>query len=226
VRVVAFVLYLFYILNMGKPRLDRPDLFGWDPRYGIAADRDWSKTLIAPGWVRYFFALVPPPEHAAAIHAFAHGLRRSHGLRGWPIGPDRYHLTLGGIERYGGATNEEIATLERIAASMVVLQFTVAFDHVAGHGKRGDRQAIFLETSETFSILDGLQRSLRIEMRARGFRMPSKFGPHVTLLYDERPFSKPIIPPAGFPVREFVLIRSVHGASHHDHLAHWKLGTR
>jgi 2'-5' RNA ligase len=217
---------LFYTLEMGKPSPDQPDLFGWDHRHGIAADRDWSKTLIAPGWVRYFFALVPPPEDAAAIDAFAHDLRRSHDLRGRPIGPERYHLTLCGVERYGGATNEEIAALERIAASMVVSQFTIAFDHVAGHGKRGDRQAIFLETSETFSILDGLQRSLRIEMRVRGFRMPSKFGPHVTLLYDERPFSKPIIPPASFPVREFVLIRSVHGASHHDHLARWLLRDR
>ena len=211
---------------MGKPSPDQPDLFDWDPRYGITARRDWSKTLIAPGWVRYFFALVPPPEDAAAIDALAHDLRRSHGLRGWPIGPERYHLTLGGIERYGGAADEEIATLERIAASMVATRFTVAFDHVAGHGSLGDRQAIFLETSQTFSILDGLQGSLRREMRARGFRTPSKFGPHVTLLYDECPFDKPIFPPASFPVREFVLVRSVHGASRHDHIARWPLGSR
>jgi 2'-5' RNA ligase len=209
---------------MGKPSPDQRGLFDWDPRHGITADRDWSKTQIAPGWVRYFFAVVPPPEHAAEIHAFAHGLRRSYGLRGWPLGPERYHLTLGGIERYGGATNEEIATLERIAASIVASRFSVAFDHVAGYGGPGDRQAIFLETSETFSILDRLQGRLCREMRARGFPMPSKFGPHVTLLYDECPFDKPIIPPAGFPVREFVLIRSVYGASHHDHLAHWSLG--
>lgn len=211
---------------MGKPSPDRPDLFDWDPRYGIAADRDWSKTPIVPGWVRYFFAVVPPPEYAAAIHAFAHGLRRSHGLRGWPIGAERYHLTLGGIERYGGATDEEIATLERIGASIVESSFSVAFDHVAGYGGPGDRQAIFLETSETFSILDRLQRRLCREMRARGFWMPSKFGPHVTLLYDECPFDKPIIPSESFPVREFVLIRSVYGASHHDHLSRWPLRDR
>ncbi|MGE7470211.1 2'-5' RNA ligase family protein [Bosea sp. NPDC003192] len=208
---------------MGRPSPDQPDLFGWGPRYGIAADSDWSKTLIAPGWVRYFFALAPPIEHAAAIHDFAHGLRRSHGLRGWPIGPERYHLTLCGIERYGGSASEEIAALEKVAASVVATRFTVAFDHVAGHGSLGDRQAIFLETSQTFPILDRLQKSLRREMRARGFRTPSKFRPHVTLLYDECPFDKPIIPPASFPVREFVLIRSVHGASHHDHLARWPL---
>lgn len=211
---------------MGKPSPDHPDLFDWDPRYGIAADRDWSKTPIVPGWVRYFFALVPPPEDAAAIHAFAHELRRSNDLRGWPIGPERYHLTLGGIERYGGATNEEIATLERIAASMIASSFTVAFDHVAGHGQPGDRQAVFLETSLTFPILDRLQGRLRREMRARGFRTPSKFGPHVTLLYDECPFGKPMVPSVSFPVREFVLVRSIHGASHHDHLARWPLGSR
>lgn len=209
---------------MGRPSPDQPDLFGWDARYGIVGGRDWSKTLIAPGWVRYFFALVPPPEHAAALHAFAHGLRRSDGLRGWPIGPERYHLTLCGIERYGGAANEEIAALEKVGASMVSPGFTVAFDHVAGHGKSGDRQAIFLETSQTFAILDKLQRSLRREMRARGFRTPSKFGPHVTLLYDECSFSKLMVPPVSFPVREFVLVRSVHGESRHDHLARWPLG--
>lgn len=214
------------MLEMGKPSPDQPDLFDWDPRYGIAADRDWSKTLIAPGWVRYFFALVPPPEHAAALDAFAHELRRSHDLRGWPIGPERYHVTLCGIERYGGAADKEIAALEKIGASVVASSFTVAFDHVAGHGSVGDRQAIFLETSLTFAILDKLQRSLRREMRARGFRTPSKFGPHVTLLYDECPFSKPMVPPVTFPVREFVLIRSVHGMSRHDHLARWQLGTR
>ena len=209
---------------MGKPSPDQPNLFGWDARYGIAGGRDWSKTLIAPGWVRYFFALVPPPDDAAAIDAFAHGLRRLHGLRGWPIGPERYHLTLCGIERYGGAAGCEIAALEGIAASMVASRFTVAFDHVAGHGSLGDRQAIFLETSQTFPILDRLQGRLRREMRARGFRTASKFGPHVTLLYDEHPFSKPMVPPVSFPVREFVLIRSVHGTSRHDHLARWPLG--
>ncbi len=106
---------------------------------------------------------------------------------------------------------------------MVARSFTVAFDHVAGHGNPGDRQAVFLETSQTFAILDKLQRSLRREMRARGFRTPSKFGPHVTLLYDERPFSKLMVPPVTFPVRDFVLIRSVHGESRHDHLASWPL---
>ena len=222
-RVVAFVLYLFYMPEMGKPSPDHPDLFGWDPLYGIAADRDWSKTLIAPGWVRYFFALMPPLDHAAALDVFAHELRRSHDLRGWPIGPERYHLTLCGIERYGGAAGWEIAALEKIGASMVASTFTIAFDHVAGHGSLGDRQAIFLETSQTFPILDRLQGRLRREMRAKGFRTPSKFGPHVTLLYDERPFSRAIIPPASFQVREFVLIRSIHGESRHDHLARWPL---
>ncbi|WP_186417469.1 hypothetical protein [Bosea sp. CS1GBMeth4] len=209
---------------MGKPSPDQPDLFGWTPRHGIAADCDWSKTLIAPGWVRYFFALVPSPEDAAAIDALAHELRWLHGLRGRPLGPERYHVTLCGIERYGGAARDEIAALERTAASMVAAQFTVAFDHVAGHGRPGDRQAIFLETSETFPIVDKLQRNLRREMRRRGFRTPSKFGLHVALLYDECSFSKPMIPPVSFPVREFVLVRSVHGESRHDHLARWPLG--
>ncbi|CAN7234336.1 hypothetical protein LJR090_001036 [Bosea sp. LjRoot90] len=190
------------------------------------AGRDWSKTLVAPGWIRYFFALVPPPEDAAAIDAFAHDLRSSHDLRGWPIGPERYHVTLCGIERYGGVASEEIAALEKVGASMVASGFTVAFDRVAGHGKPGDRQAIFLETSLTFPILDRLQGRLRREMRARGFRTPSKFGPHLTLLYDECPFSRPMVPPVSFPVREFVLVRSVHGASCHDHLARWPLGDR
>ena len=209
---------------MGKPSPDQFDLFDWDPRYGGVADRDWSKTPITPGWVRYFFALVPPPEEAAAIDALAHELRWLHGLRGWPIGPERYHVTLCGIERYGGAAREEIATLEKIAASIVARSFTVAFDHVAGHGKPGDRQAIFLETSQTFAILDKLQRNLRREMRVRGFRTPSKFGPHVTLLYDECRFSKLMVPPVTFPVREFVLVRSVHGESRHEHIARWPLG--
>jgi 2'-5' RNA ligase len=212
------------MLEMGKPSPDQPGLFGWDSRYGIAGDRDWSRTVVAFGWVRYFFALVPPPEHAATIHALAHDLRRSDGLRGWPIGTERYHVTLCGIERYGGAAREEIVALERIGASMLASGFTVAFDHIAGHGKPGDRQAIFLETSLTFPILGRFQGRLRREMRARGFRTPSKFGPHVTLLYDECPFSKLMVPPVSFPVQDFVLIRSVHGASRHDHLARWPLG--
>lgn len=62
-------------------------------------------------------------------------------------------------------------------------------------------------------------------MQAASIPVDERFDPHITLLYDKRPIPPIEIPRLSFTVPEFVLIRSVHGASRHDHLARWSLGS-
>jgi RNA 2',3'-cyclic 3'-phosphodiesterase len=47
--------------------------------------------------------------------------------------------------------------------------------------------------------------------------------PHVTLLYDKRVIDEQPIEPISWTVREFVLVRSLHGQSRHIDVARWQL---
>jgi 2'-5' RNA ligase len=173
---------------------------------------------------RYFFAIGPAPPVALRIDALAHELRRSLGLRGQPIRPERYHISLCGVGWLGEAPTEIVARLRTIGAAVTGPIFAVAFDHAVSFGKLGGRRAVVLASSETLPALNLLQKRLRCAMAAANLRPPSQFNPHVTLLYDEKPVSETGIPLLRWTVREFVLIRSVHGERRHEHLARWPLG--
>jgi 2'-5' RNA ligase len=172
---------------------------------------------------RYFFAIVPAPPVALRIDALAHELRRSLGLRGQPIGPERYHLSLCGIGWLGEAPVEIVATLHKIGACVTGPVFDVAFDHAVRFGRLGGRRAFVLASSETLPALNLLRADLRRAMAAASLPPPAQFNPHVTLLYDEKPASEIDIPLLRWAVRDFVLIRSVHGESRHEQLARWPL---
>jgi 2'-5' RNA ligase len=46
---------------------------------------------------------------------------------------------------------------------------------------------------------------------------------HVTLLYDKRVVDEQPIEPISWTVREFVLVRSLHGQTRHTDVARWQL---
>ncbi len=173
---------------------------------------------------RYFFAVVPARPVALQIDALAHDLRQSLGLRGRPVGPGRYHLSLCGIGWLGEAPAGIIATLKGIGGSVSRPVFGVAFDHAARFGRPGGKRAFVLASSETLPALNALQRALRQAMAAAKLPAASQFNPHVTLLYDEKLAPETDIPHLAWMVRDFVLICSVEGEGRHRHLARWPLG--
>lgn len=148
------------------------------------------------------------------------------GLRGELIGPDRYHVTLGGLGAPGEAPCGLVDLLKQIGGSVAEPTFDVVFDHIAWFGGSYGKRALVLVASDTLPALTALQMHLHDTMQAANLPDDERFNPHITMLYEKRPAALTEIPRVSFTVRDFVLIRSVHGTSHHDHLARWPLGGR
>lgn len=148
------------------------------------------------------------------------------GLRGKLIGPDRYHITLCGTGAFGEVPFETIELLKQIGATVQDPVFDVFFDLTAAFSGSYGKRSLVLTASDALPALLALQKRLHDAMQAANLPVDERFDPHITLLYDKRPAPRIEIPRLSFTVPEFVLIRSVHGASRHDHLARWQLGTR
>lgn len=183
-----------------------------------------SQRLGGQPWTSCFFAVLPPPAVAQSVHAPGHQLQRSIGLRGKLIGPDRYHIALCGTGAFGEVPRESIDLLKRIGESIQEPIFDVFFDQTASFGSSYGRRSLVLTASDTLPALAALQIRLYDTMQAANLLVDERFTPHITLLYAKRPAPRIEIPRLSFTVPEFVLIRSVHGESRHDHLARWPLG--
>jgi 2'-5' RNA ligase len=202
------------------------DLFVGGEASGLARLAQRAEQAPEGPWNSYFFAVVPPPDIARSIDLLGHRLRRSMGLRGKLIGPDRYHITLAGLGTPGQVPCGLLGLLKQIGASMTEPAFDVVFDHIAWFGGSYGKRALVLASSDTLPALTALQMRLHGAMQAASLPDDDRFNPHITMLYEKRPVALAEIPPVTFTVPEFVLIRSVHGTSHHDHLARWPLGGR
>jgi 2'-5' RNA ligase len=176
-------------------------------------------------WSSYFFAVVPPSDIARSIDALGRQLRRSMKLRGNLVGPDRYHVSLCGIGAFGEAPSGIVDRLKQIGASIHAPRFDIFFDQAEAFGSSYGQRSLVLTASDTLPALLALQRRLHDAMQAASIPVAERFDPHITLLYDKRPVPRIEIPRLSLTVPEFVLIRSVHGASRHDHLARWSLGS-
>lgn len=170
---------------------------------------------------RYFFAVVPEPTMARSIDRVASDLRRASGLRGKIIGPSRYHISLCGIGAPGEAPDEVLSKLMQVGDGIRCRPFDVGFDHAVSFSQGARKRPLVLARSENMPALNWLQAGLRQAMAACGLPAKRQFNPHLTLLYDERDVRETGIPPLRWTVRDFVLIRSVHGESRHRHLARW-----
>lgn len=208
---------------MRRSSPDQLDLFGGE---GGPGPVDLSQRLGGEPWTSCFFAVLPPPAVARSIHTLGHQLRRSIGLRGKLIGPDRYHITLCGTGAFGEVPFETIELLNQIGASIQDPVFDVFFDLTAAFGGSNGKRSLVLTASDTLPALLTLQTRLHDAMQAANLPVDERFNPHITLLYDKRPAPRIEIPRLSFTVPEFVLIRSIHGTSCHDHLARWPLGSR
>jgi 2'-5' RNA ligase len=182
--------------------------------------------------IRYFFAIVPRGETADVIDGIADRLREAAGLEAETIGRSRYHISLCGVAADGDAPAAPVGLLRQIGDRIQRRSrpFAVGFDHACSFMGRapaagaGAPRPLVLAHSDRLPALEALQAGLRDAMAAAGMPTSRQFNPHLTLLYDERPVPETGIAPLHWPVADFVLIRSVHGARRHDHLARWPLG--
>ena len=90
----------------------------------------------APKTDRLFFAIFPDAAAASRIAGLVQRLRSEHGLKGNPLGTERFHITLHHLGDYAGLPQGVVADAIRAAAIIAMPQFEVTFDRaVSFHGR-------------------------------------------------------------------------------------------
>jgi RNA 2',3'-cyclic 3'-phosphodiesterase len=172
-----------------------------------------------------FFAVQPNPDIAQCLGRLAWSLLRKHKLAGRPR-PDRcFHVTLHGIGNYAELPRDAVVAIDEAVSAIKMPSFLVAFDRVRNFGG-GRNRALVLVGDEGVAGLRMFQHELVTALQKIGFarRKEPTYEPHITLLHYEGGIADQAVEETRWTVREFVLVRSLHGQSRHLPLARWPLG--
>ena len=161
--------------------------------------------------MRLFFALWPDDATRGALAA---RLRTLHGLCGGrPTRPEAVHLTLAFL---GDTDAARLEALLAAAASVPLRPFILTLDQA---GFWTHNKIAWVGATRSPPELDDLVTALRRTLAENAFPFdPKPFVAHITLVRKGRPgFQLPAFAPLQWPVREFVLVRSVPTAAGSDY---------
>ncbi len=174
------------------------------------------------------FTLVFPEARAAVqIETLAHRFRRVCGPKAKPLLTSRFHVSLNDLGEYDDQRMAEAVALRacEAVANVRASPFTVMFNLVQSFTGQDGNCALVLRGDEGVVGLERLHQSLRVSLRMAGMKSPSRFTPHVTLLYSERPIEERFVEPISWMVREFALVVSFRGQTKYDFKGRWPLNT-
>lgn len=168
----------------------------------------------------FFLALGPDDEAAERTKRIAEFFI-GRDLRIWPKKDHLPHISLLGLGAYDGVPRDRVASIEKIAGGFSHPAFDVSFDTLMRF--RGSN-AVVLTGGDDEGICR-FRLSLRDALKAGGLRVAggSSFTPHMTLLYDKRPFEVCHVPVVQWRANEFFLIHSMVEGSKHIVLGRWPL---
>ncbi|WP_238531412.1 2'-5' RNA ligase family protein [Collimonas fungivorans] len=173
---------------------------------------------------RLFFALIPPPDAAAAIARQRGLLRDQYGVRGKPIGIGRLHVTLSHLGDYLSFPQDLVNAAMTAAASIKAAPFEVVFDRAGSFRGRPRNRPLVLLGGDGVGALAAFQQALGGALETAGIgKANAHYTPHVTLLYDNRFIPMQAIEPIAWRTSEFVLVHSLLGQTRHIPLARWPL---
>ena len=158
---------------------------------------------VAPQPLRLFFALWPEDATRAALAGWSSAIHRQSGGRATRA--ETIHLTLAFL---GDTDPARLPELEAAAARVRPRRFEFVLDEP---GCWSHNKIAWAGATHVPEELERLVADLRAALVAAGFRFdPKPFVPHLTLIRKARPgFKLPVLAPILWPVREFVLVRSV-----------------
>lgn len=174
---------------------------------------------------RLFFAIFPVYGVATRIAQLAQRMRSDYGLTGLPLGTVRFHVSLYGFGNYERLPEAVVADAKAVATSVTAQAFDVVFDRAMSFRSRRAQRPLVLRGDEGVAALKAFHQILCAAMARAGFGDQTQryFTPHATLLYDNRSVPEHDIEPISWTVREFVLVRSLHGQSRYVQLMKWPL---
>lgn len=172
-----------------------------------------------------FFAVQPPPATAARISQLARHLREKHRLTGELRPPRCFHVSLLFAGYHGQMPMRTLDVLTAAAGTVAMPRFRVGFDWVESFRHPSKRPLVLRGDDGVSGLIRLRDRLVAATMDVSG-SIPlarGEFTPHLTLLYDEAEIREEPIEEIGWPVTEFVLVRSVFGQSRHIVLRRWPL---
>jgi 2'-5' RNA ligase len=175
-----------------------------------------------------FFAVLPPSAVAAHIIERAERWRRRQGVRARLRSPGLLHISMNGIGVYHGLPKAVVCAAVEAGSLVEMAPFEVTFDRVMGFKNRGRSPFVLCADVDPLGLSD-LRSAIGSAMQNVGFRDNSHAGfkPHVTMMYtDEMMCEAYVDEPITWTVRDFVLIRSLHGWGRHVHCRRWPLHGR
>ena len=170
-----------------------------------------------------FFALFPDAAAAAHMAHLAQCLRDKHGLKGRPLGAQRFHVSLHYAANH--LPRNIVAAANEAASRIAMPPFRIALDHAKSLGRDGRNRPLVLCGGDGVAGLVRFQHMLALTMEGAGLGRWIGPGwlPHVTLLYGDREIKEEAIEPIDWTVREFVLVHSLLGRNRYVPLARWPL---
>ena len=174
---------------------------------------------------RLFLGIFPDAAIPPAITRTAEGLRSRHALRGSPLQPERFHVTLFHLGDYVGLPEATVRAAAEAAGTITARPFEVMFDRVGSFTGKPGKLPLVLRGGAGVEPLKEFQQNLGEALKRAGLgrHVDARFVPHVTLLYDAKVVPEEPVEPIGWTVNEFVLIHSLLGQTRHLPLGRWPL---
>jgi len=175
---------------------------------------------------RLFLAVFPDRVAVAQLTVLATDQCARHGLRGKPLLPERFHVTLFHLGDWVGLPRDVVDAVTAAAVQTRAAPFEVAFDLVASFDGRRDKLPFVLRADGGNAALHAFHAELGAQLREAGMgpSAATGFEPHLTLAYDARKVVAEAVTPIRWRVDEFVLVHSLLGKTRHIRLGRWPLG--
>jgi 2'-5' RNA ligase len=205
----------------------------WLIRFGskTSAERSMSQQSSLPGFApaaatdRLFLAIFPDHETAEQLAVLAATQCARQGLRGRPLAPGRFHVTLFHLGDSAGLRQDVVDAASKAASRVQTASFELGFDQVASFAGRRDKLPFVLKAGSGNAALRAFHVELAAQLRVAGLAAfaGGNFEPHVTLAYDACMVAPATVAPVAWRAREFVLVHSLLGRTRHVPLARWAL---
>ena len=171
-----------------------------------------------------FFAIYPDAQTAERVALLVQRLRARLGLKGDPLKTKLFHTTLFPLADPAKLSKDRVAAARKAGASVAAAPFEVEFDRAISFAGGQRNHPFVLSGSNGLAKWKEFQRLLgTATLKAGAVQSLPSYTPHMTLLYDEKSVASQEIEPIRWTVREFFLVRSVHGEKRHEPLERWEL---
>jgi 2'-5' RNA ligase len=170
-----------------------------------------------------FFAIYPEPRAASQATQVAQRFHDASGLKCSLIPPEGLHISLHSLGKYFGPRHANLTRGCEAAAAVRFSPFKVKFDRVTTFkGRPGSRPFVLYGGGEALAEFWNVLGTAMTKA-GMGRLVNTSYTPHVTLLYAKGRIPEETVESIEWIVREFVLVRSLHGQTQHVPLARWAL---